>query len=284
MRVLRRLAGVLAILLGGVGVLACLGGFVGTWVFQARTDAMIGKATERVDVALSTLEERGRQANERIANIRDSVRGLDDRVQQRVAELRDIPTDEAPDIDEIERQLYARLQLGRDWIGFVQTGVDVVEQFLQMLNSTFLFLQEESKTRADVVTAVHAGHDEIEEAFTLVDEVRIHLGNIRAHRNLDESARQIETLSSRIDASLENVQRYGEDFEAALVQLRTDVASLGSRIRRQLVVVAVTANLLLIWLAVSQFSLAVHGGRLVRSRSCTRDRLAEDIGEPRRIG
>ena len=154
MHVLKRSAGVLAILLGGVGVLACLAGFVGTWVVHARTDTVIGKVTERVDVALSTLEERGRQANERIENTRDSARRLNERVQQRMAELRDIPTEEAPDIDEIERQLYARLQLGRDWIGFVQSGVDLVEQFLQMLNSTSLFQQRESKTRADVVAAV----------------------------------------------------------------------------------------------------------------------------------
>ena len=103
MHVLKRLAGVLAILLGGVGVLACLAGFVGIWVVHARTSTMIGNVTERVDVALSTLEERGRHANERIEDIRNSARLLDERVQQRVAELRDIPTEEAPDIDEIER-------------------------------------------------------------------------------------------------------------------------------------------------------------------------------------
>jgi prefoldin subunit 5 len=232
---------------------------------------MIGNVTERVDVALSTLEDRGRQANERIEDIRNSARLLDERVQQRVAELRDIPTEATLDIDEIERQLYARIQLGKDWIGFIKFGVDLVEQFLQMLNSTSLFLQEESKTRADVLAAMRGGHEKIDEAFRLSDEVRTHVENIRAHRNLDESARQIRTLSSRIEALLENVQHYGEDFEAAIVQLRTDAANLGTRIRRQLLVVAVIANLILIWLATSQVSLAIHGWRLLRSRLYARD-------------
>ena len=70
---------------------------------------------------------------------------------------------------------------------------------------------------------------------------------------------------------LEDVQRYREDFEAAIVQLRTDAANLGTRIRRQLLVVAVIANLILIWLATSQVSLAIHGWRLLRSRLYARD-------------
>ena len=271
MKFLKRLVGAITITLGSAGMLVCLGGFMGIWIVRARTDTFIGDVTEQVDVALSTLQERGRQADKRIEDMRNSARLLDERVQQRVAELRGVPIEEAPDIDEIERQLYARLQLGRDWIGFIQSGVDLVEQFLQMLKSTSLFLQAESKTRVDIVTAVYAGHEQINEAFKLADEVRTHVGNIRVRRNLDESASQIETLSSRIDALLGNVQRHGEDLEAATVQLKADAASLGSRIRSQLLVVAVIANLILIWLAASQVSLAIHGWRLLRSRLYARD-------------
>ena len=271
MKFFKRLVGVIVLILGGVGTLACLGVFVGIWVVRARTDTMIVNVTERVDMALSTLEDRGQQANERIENIRNSVRILNDRVQQRAADLRGVPTEEAPDIDEIERQLYARIQLGKDWIGFVKTGVDLVEQVLQMLNSTSLFLQEESKTRADLLAAMRSGHERIDEAFSLADEVRTHVESIRAHRDLDESARQIQTLSSRIDTLLDNVQHYGEDFEAAVVQLRTDAANLGTRIRRQLLVVAVIASLILIWFAASQISLTIHGWHLLRSRACVRD-------------
>jgi hypothetical protein len=54
--------------------------------------------------------------------------------------------------------------------------VDLVEQFLQTLDSTTLFVQDESKTRADIVAAVRAGQGEIEEAFRLADEVGTHLG------------------------------------------------------------------------------------------------------------
>jgi hypothetical protein len=265
MRVVKRLLGFLTLVLGSVGVLACLAGFAGTWVIRDRVDRMISNVADHVDVALSKLEERAGQANDRIDSVRDSSRTLNERVQQRAATLRGVSTEEAPDIDEIERELYARIQLGRDWMGFVQTGVHLVEQFLQMLDSISLFAQPESKTRAEFVVTTRKGQHEFEEAFRLADEMRSHLQDIRARRNLDENAARIQTLSSRINTSLENIERFGAELEAGIAQTRTDVADLKSRIRRQALVVAVIVNLLLVWLAAAQASLAIHGWRLMRS-------------------
>ena len=47
MRVLKRLAGVLTLFLGSVGVLACLGGFVGTWGVRSRMDTMVNSESSR---------------------------------------------------------------------------------------------------------------------------------------------------------------------------------------------------------------------------------------------
>ena len=85
-----------------------------------------------------------------------------------MAELRDIPTEEAPDIDEIERQLYARIQLGRDWIGFLQYERGSWSSRSCRCSTRLPSLcRRESKTRADIVAAVRAGQEEIEEAFRL---------------------------------------------------------------------------------------------------------------------
>jgi chromosome segregation ATPase len=265
MKFFKRLVGVIALILGGVGTLACSGGFVGIWVVRARTDAMIGNVAERVGIALSTLEEKGQGANKRIEDVRNSVRGLNERVQQRVAELRGVTTEDAPDLDEIERQLYARIQLAKGWIGSIEAGVDLVEHVLQMLNSTTFFSQKESKTRPDIVAAVQAEQDEIDEVLRLAENVGTHLESIRTHRDLDESAAQIQTLSARIDESLEKIQRFGTDVETGIVDLRMKAADLASRIRRQILIVAVIVNLLLLWLVASQASLSIHGWHLVRS-------------------
>jgi hypothetical protein len=189
---------------------------------------------------------------------------LNERVQRRAAEKREVPTAEAPDLDELERRFYARMQLGRDGVAFVRSGVELVDQCVQALNATTLVVQKESKTSSEVVAAVRNGHQEIQQAFLLVEEVKNHLAAIREHRDIDANAREIESLSARIDTSLERVHQFGADLEAAIADMRTDIANLGSRLRRWVLALAVIATLVLIWLGVAQVSLAIHGWRLVR--------------------
>ena len=86
MRLFKRLAGALATILGGVGVLACLAGLAAVWVARARVDAAVTRIVERIDLALSTVEQRAQQANERIDDTRDDVDRLNQRVQLRMAE------------------------------------------------------------------------------------------------------------------------------------------------------------------------------------------------------
>ena len=269
MRLFKRLAGVLATLLGGVGVLVCLVGLVAVWVARARVDAAISTIVERIDVALSTVEQRAQQANERIDNTRDDVDRLNQRVQLRMAELQDVPAEQAADIDEIERQVYARLQLSTDWIEFMRSSMELVDQFLQTLNSTALIVQGEPSTLAGVMTALRASHEEIQETSRLADALRVQLKGIRAQGDVEARAEQIETLSSRIDASLERVQQLGDKFETAIGETRTGAAELGSRIHRRILIATITANLLLIWLALSQACLAVRGWHFVRPRAST---------------
>jgi hypothetical protein len=47
MRVRKRLAGLLTLFLGSVGVLACLGAFVGNWGVRSRMDTMVNSESSR---------------------------------------------------------------------------------------------------------------------------------------------------------------------------------------------------------------------------------------------
>jgi hypothetical protein len=92
------------------------------------------------------------------------------------------------------------------------------------------------------------------------------VSDLRANRNVAENAKQIETLSSRIDASLTKVQGYGQNFEAGVVRARTSITILGDRIRWRLSVISVVCTLLLLWMACGQLSLTMHGRKILRQQ------------------
>jgi len=259
-----RVSGVLILLLGVAGIIVCPAGIAVTWKVRNRLDNSVATTFSRVDDALTRLKDRAQRTNERIDGVQESLHGLNDRVQRRVAELRDEPKKEAADIDELERQLYVRVQQVTAWIGFMQSTVDLVEQLLEMTESTSAFMQDDSRTTQDLISSLRAGREEINQTSNLVEEVKARLIEIRARRNVEENAKQITSLSSRIDASLTKVQGYGQKFEAGVAESRTNVKEVGDRIRWRLTVIAIVCTLLLLWMAGGQFCLATRGRRILR--------------------
>jgi chromosome segregation ATPase len=260
----KRIAGGLATLLGGVGVVAALAGCFGVWAIRGRLDRPVEKAFNRVDGALERLKTRASHVNQRIDGMQESMAGLNDRVQRRVAAWRNVPTKEAADIDQIERQLYARIQHVRDWIEFMQASVEFVSQLLEMAEATSGFLRDDSRTTVELAAALRSGYGEIEEATELFEQLQVGLADIRASRDIKANARRINTISSSIDRALENLQRHGRQFEDGVAQARTDVAQLGDDIRWRMKLAAVISTLLLLWMAAGQACLAQFGWRLIR--------------------
>jgi methyl-accepting chemotaxis protein len=255
----KRIFGALATLLGAVGMIACLIGSLAIWNVRDRMDEVIAETFVRIDVALSRLADGARQTNTFVQDMRDSTHQLNDRVQEKVAELTDEPKEEAAGIDQIERRLYAHLEQVRAWIAFTQATVGLVEQSLEMMESTSAFLQDDSHTTLGLLESLHAGKQEIEKTSALFEELQVSLAEIRVSQNVDENARKFKTLYSSIDSSLAAVHGFGEKFEAALTETRTDITELGSQIRWRLTVVAIVCTFLLLWAAAAQCCLAVCG-------------------------
>jgi hypothetical protein len=263
---LRRLAGLLGVLLGTAGIVACLAGIASVWNIRGRVDDGVAEVSVRVDDVLARVEDRAHQVTEYIQNGQNSARDLNQRVQESVAEQRDVPLEEAADIDELERQLYARIQLAGDWIGFIQSTMDLIEQLMQVVESASLFTQQDAHTMADLSAALRDGKKEIQQTSQFAKDVKTSLTEIRAHSNIDENAKQIATLSSMIDTSLAKARRHAENFQGAVAKTRTDFADLAMRIRRQTLSAAVLLTVILVWIAVAQLSLATHGWRALRLR------------------
>jgi hypothetical protein len=250
-------------LLGITGVVLCLACIAVAWKIQGDLDRATAKTFARIDAALDRVQLRARQTKEGIHDIQASIDGLNARVQNRVAELRGIPEENAGDIDQLERQLVARIQKVSAWIDFMQSTVVLVDQLQEMAVSTASFLQEDSHATQDLVAALRVSHEEINVTSGLVEEFQQGLIEIRARRDVSENAKHVTTLSSRIDSSLKKVGGYAERFETSVQKTRTASAEVGAQIRWKLFVVSLSSTVFLLWMAMGQISLVVHGRRIL---------------------
>lgn len=263
---IKRSLGLLATLLGVAGILVCLVGAAGVWRVRGSVDDAMERVFGRIDDTMSELESRAEGATERITMARDSLRQLNQRVQQRVGELRAASPEEAAGIDELERALYARIDRTRDGINFMQTSVNLVEQIVEIVESSAMFLDRDAHAMNQLVAAVQAGHEEMEQVSALFEQAKSHLVEIRAKRNLSEHAKQFTSLYSRLDTSLAATQRYANEFASGVTESRAEISNDGAGIRRWLAIGALLLTLVLFWMGLAQLCLAIHGWKRLGHR------------------
>ena len=264
MKTTKRLPGILLIALGVVGMVICLAGIVTAWSARGRLNDLVTRTFDRADVALTRLEDRTQRTNEQIGAVKDTLHSLNDRVQLRVAKLQDVTKEEAADIDEIERQLRARISQVQAWIEFTQSTVELIEQLFDMMASSSAFLEDDFRTMEDLVASLRAGREEVDLASTLFDEVQQGLVEIRARRNVEKNAKHITTVSSRIGDSLVKVEGSGQVFESKLSETLSEVEEFRVRIQGRLTLYTALASGFLFWMALGQLGLIMLGRRMLR--------------------
>ena len=261
-----RVWGWFVLLLGTVGVIACLTSGLLIWTVHFRVDGAVKKTFARVDLALVRLGDRAQQTNERIDEIHESLGQLNDRVQAKVAEKQGIAKEDAADIDEIERQLYARMQHVGHWIEFLRSTVELIEQVFEMTESVSAFVQGDQSATQGLLTTLRAGQSEFDQTGKLLDEVKQSLAEARGSRDFSKTAERLTTVSERIGTSLTKIQGYGEEFEAGVTKTRNGSEELGSRIRWRLLLIAVILTLFVAWMGFGQYCLAARGRKILWPR------------------
>lgn len=249
------------ITIGILGTLVCMVMVVLIWRVRGQLTATVDNTLGRVETILTRLQDRAGEANERIDRVRESLDNLNRGVQTRVAALQGVEPEQAADIDDLERRLRARLDQVQEWMTFIRSTAELVEQFFAMLESTSAFLKTEDRTAESLVASIRAGQDELHTAASLLSAVREELADIRGNRNLEERAKRVETITSRIGESLTKLDGYGRQADEKLAESIGNVQALGDRLRSKLTLYATLGTLLAVWMAGGQLALAQLGRR-----------------------
>ena len=263
---IRRAAGFLGTILGAIGLLASLAGIVKTWQVEHAAQELVEQVAQQVETGLSVVDEKAQEVNQVLANAQDYATGFNDQVQGFVARKKEIPTTEAPDLDEIERQLFARLQLSRDWISAASAGIELINQLVSILEAAQVVSPDETATQAEIVARARAGRDELDAVFAVATELRTELAKLAESRDLEANAGRIQTLSGSIAQALDRAIEAGQKFEAGISDAKVDVERITRRVQGSIRGITVLLTCLLGWSGLAQLTLLLAGFRLLRGQ------------------
>jgi len=250
MRVVKHLVGAVVVLLSVVGLVAALAAVVAVWVVRQKLDESSAKVLDRVENALDLTAKTTRRANEVL-----------DRAEASLVEYRKSPPEQA-DVD-ASRRLALGMAAGKirqdysSQMDEVRYNLSTLAEAAVVANSVLESAEgwaAESGANLDADRA-RALSDNLGNAAALSRELQGRLKDSPTG-GVSPEARQ---RASEIEAVLQKVRGYTQEFESRVAGLQAREAAVRPRLFFWLYGGALIATALLLWFAVAQVSLLVHG-------------------------
>jgi hypothetical protein len=261
---MKRLLGFLALVLGIVGLAACLAGLIAGWVVRPQVLRSSQELLEAADDGLKVVDERTTRADEVVTSVKQMV----DPIARKVLELAEKAQSTRPEDKEQLKQIEAELA---ERLHQVDLAVQASERVVALLNKT-----SRLTTSLPLPTARGAAGQSAEgelqgsaEVFSRLAEglkaLRKALAKVREDKQVQkEIADRVVSLGGDVEKELNllhdrlrRVRQRAAEFQKDVSDLRTDVPFwINSGV--------VLGSVVLAWMALGQWALLRRGWSLLR--------------------
>ena len=263
---MKRTFGYLALVLGFVGVAACLAGLIAIWVVRPSVQRSSTEVLDAADDGLKLVDEKATRANELIRAIGEVV----DPVTNKILTLADKSNRTAEDekeLNRIEEALAERLRQVDTIAGIAETAVAFLNKTSRVAGSLKLPF---SRTIADQ-SAVDEANRSAEVLLKLADKLRTlrhNLAKFRADKQAQKDlAANVVGLARDVDHELRALDSRLHEVRRTAVEWRTEVAELRPRVSAWTDWAAVIGSVILAWMGLGQCALVRWGWQSMRRQA-----------------
>lgn len=249
-RVVRRAAGMLLVLLGGLGVILSVAGVVGCWVVRQSLTRTASRVCERSERLLAVTADSLRQVQAGLDEARGDLDALHDGAK--------VPAPREPEMRRSRQLLLKKLasQFSSRLDGAQRTATAVAETVV-VLNALLEQLDEvplAQTGRLDLDT-VRDTSDRLTNLAASARRLNLLLDELPGGEGGAEAAQQ----ASRMKEALSQAATRVEELTDRVDEARARVADLRSRLPVRLTAAAVLLTVLFVWAGVGQLSLLARG-------------------------
>ncbi len=256
-------------LLGSAGVLACLAAFIGVWVVNYRiqqpVEYLLDEATSLCEQAAGGA---GRIAG-KLDTSRDVVSDLQERLHDALQDALNLTDEDLLRIESLYTDLTVATQQVREWIGLAQASLEFLGQAVDLVSSTFGYVQADASVRTELSSALNSGAEKVEEAVLLLDQIQRHVLAIQARETPELELTAIKSLSAKMDEVLLSLKEKALTVAFELTGLGEAINTLQVRIQRILLLISIALSVLLFWQAAAQAALVLLGRRMIQSKTAS---------------
>ncbi len=258
---LRRAFWILALVLGLLGVVACIVGFAAVLSLGSRLGRVDDRVFARIDAGMVSTQERVRRVQERVDESKITCNELEQ-------SLRDWGTRKALDgLEarlEIERRvekLAGHLQLADSWLETSTESMRNLQQFVELGN--FLGTARNTALIDEVLEKITSLRSMLQQADQALDEIREFNANQAGESDANRFSRVLK-LIGRVLVTIGDMDTRLDEYATQLSELQTVARQWKSTTRRYIGLATMGFCVLLAWVAAGQVALGLWGWANVR--------------------
>ena len=267
MILLRRFSGILLILMGAAGVLACGVAIYKTGNAEKQLRRFAGQTFGSTENALLDIRERLNQIALSVAHVRSDLKTA----LSKANALRTDGIDEKILADHIaftlDQEVGEKLARTQRLVDSAVNTAGAVSHLLTLLDASSLVSVEAYTRGGSLMTRIEGASNTLRRLSGMLDRARQSARALleQTRQNHPDSEQALSNLThevGRMDKGLEDVQTLGSDFKEAVQKIKDCLRYYEEKTIWWIHLGGILIPLLLIWLGVGQVALIILGGRL----------------------
>jgi chromosome segregation ATPase len=260
----RRVAGVLALLFGLVGVAACLAGAAGIAIAASRAQRLNATVFAQLDEWTMQIDGRVEQARVAAETTHGVTEELAETLRSAAAEAIESRVESQPRVEELERRLSGAMSEATGMLEASAAGAELFERFVRVWGEYAAARPQAAERSAELLAAIQGSQQAIEQATGMLADLQSRLDSVRGGEGTDEDSQRILKLAGGILMRLEVVQQQLRAFRERLQAMRDALDELRATVQGRIRLTAMLSGLVLFWFGLGQWFLAAAGWRWLR--------------------
>ena len=267
MNAIRLSTGLVIIILASVMLILCLAGVFGVWLAKSRVDVIgdglyqaAGNSLEFMDKKLDRIENAFNNSHRQIGLLSNAVNHLPEKESE-------IKTATISLLKTLDEEVFEPLKTAETWIDSTQAVAVGVGKVSEAVVTSEYATAHKDSIGIEMAERLQNCSESVVEILTTLQEVRQRLIDIRDDvASARRIAARIVARLAQIETRMANLSKRIERLHARIIEMKGEVSNLRDGLHWWTMLGAALLSLFLIWFAVSQIGMIVHGWPLVRRR------------------
>jgi hypothetical protein len=260
-----------ALVLGAIGLVACLAGLIGIWAVRPSFLRSSVEVLDAADDGLKRVDEKTSRADALLKAIRRIVDPVTGKILK-LADKGERTAEDEKELKRIEEALARRLGQVDSIASLAETAVGFLNRTPQLTRSLRLPTMQGAAGRAPAETSQDSAKA-LSRLAKALEEIRDKLAKFRKDKQAQKKvAAAVVRLARKVDSELNLVESKLKRVRQKAAELGTEVADLRTTVPTWTNWAAVIGSAVLVWMGLGQFVLSRWGWDWIRAATPKRDR------------